>query len=352
MHGRMDGTEGFRWGIVGTGGIARQFADDLAHVPGARLAAVCSRSRDSAERFVAGAERVRIHTGLDDLLGDPAVDAVYIATPNHLHAAQALQAVQAGKPTLVEKPVATTSADAAALFEAACGVFVMEAMWSRFLPAVAEARRLIAEGAIGTPERVEAELAYARNPQRDARFFDAAAGGGAALDLGVYPLSLAMFLFGEPDAVSGRWVRGPGGVDLRCAFTLAFGGVRAALACGIDRDGANAFTVFGSAGALRLHAPFLKAQRLTLYSKAAAGLPLVGAGRSLPGLPGKVLARMPVPGRRIMEFPFPGNGLQFEAKAVMEAVRRGETVSPVSPPAHSLEVLRVIETVLSGSAAS
>lgn len=342
----------FQWGIVGTGGIARQFRDDLRHIPDARLSAVCSRSMASAKAFANDA-RIATYTDFNAFLADQSIDAVYLATPNHLHASQALRVIAAKRPVLVEKPVATTSADAEAIFTAAGrqGVFAMEALWSRFLPAVQEAKRLIDAGTIGKPLSVQAELSYRRDPVGDDRFFDPN-GGGAALDLGVYPLSLTMLLFGAPERVAGRWWRGPGGVDMRTEFDLTYGGVQARLACGFDRDGDNVLTISGSEGALRLNRPFLKAKRITLFGKAIGQVPILGAGNGPGGLVGKILDRVPVPGRRRLDFDFPGGGLQFEAEAVMALVRQGKGISPISPPEHSVAVLKAIETVLSQSPAN
>lgn len=336
----------FSWGIVGTGVIARQFASDLGLLANARIAAVCSRSERAAVQFADATGGGAAFTQLDRLLGDGKIDAVYIATPNALHAAQAVQAIEAGKPVLVEKPVATSSADARAVFDAAAanGVLAVEALWSRFLPGAAAAREIIASGALGAIERIDAELAYRRDETADSRFFDPSLGGGSALDLGVYPLSLAMHLVGLPDRVSGRWRKARSGVDMACEFELGFGAAKATLRCGFDRDGANAMTIHGSAGALRIEPPFLNTQRLTIFGRRAAGLPLIGAGAS--GLAGRMLRRVPLPGRGTSAHAFAGGGLQFEADSFMHAVRAGETRSAVVPPGHSIEVLKAIEAVL------
>lgn len=336
----------FFWGIVGTGVIARQFASDLSLLGNARVSAVFSRTERAAVAFADATGGGAAFTEMDRLLGDGHIDAVYIATPNSLHAAQAMQSIQAGNPVLVEKPVATSSADARAVFDAAAahGVLAVEALWSRFLPGAAAARQVIASGALGAIERIDAELAYRRDETAHSRFFDPGLGGGSALDLGVYPLSLAMHLMGTPDRVSGRWRRARSGVDMACEFELGFGAAEARLRCGFDRDGANAMTIRGSAGALRLEPPFLKVQCLTTFSKAAAGLPLLGAGAS--GLAGRVLRRLPLPGRSVSAHSFAGGGLQFEADSFMKAVRAGQTRSDVVPPEHSIEVLKAIEAVL------
>ncbi|WP_274628486.1 Gfo/Idh/MocA family protein [Arvimicrobium flavum] len=341
-------TRPFTWGIVGAGVIARQFAADLGSIAGMRVGAVCSRSEASAVRLMRATGATRFHQELAALLTDTTIDGVYIATPNSLHAPQALQTLAAGKPVLVEKPLATSAADAARIAEMAkaSGCFAMEALWTRFLPAVAAVRDMISTGTIGEIERIEAELAYRKQESADGRFFDPALGGGSALDLGVYPLSLALHLLGLPDRHSGRWWPAKSGVDLRCEFKLAFGQAKAALSCGFDRNGHNSFTILGSRGAIRLEQPFLKAQRVTVFGKSVRDLPLVGARTPVSGIAAKLLARLPLPGRKAESYRFAVNGLQFEAAAVMEAVRRGARQSDVMPLDHSVAVLEIIDAVL------
>lgn len=337
----------FRWAIAGAGAIARQFADDLAHAGGAELVAVLSRDEAKGRAFAPGS-RARVFTSLDTMLEDAAFDALYIATPNHLHREQALKAIVAGKPVLVEKPIATSVADARAIFDAAQkhGVFAMEAMWSRFLPAIQAAKKVIDAGQIGKVERIVADLSYAKPFDPGSRFYDKALGGGAALDLGVYPLSLAMALLGPPRATTGKWLAAGSGVDMRSSFELEFDGAVAQLSCGFDCDGPNFMAVIGSDGALRLAAPFLKAQRMTIFDRkhrdAALDVPL--------GVLGKIAVRLPSRGSSHADYSFHGNGLQFEIQEVQRRVSAGERVSPIMPPQHSIAVLEAIETVLSRSA--
>ena len=344
----IDPARPFGWGIVGTGVIARQFAADLRHVPGARIGAVCSRGADAAQDFMAATGAAGFHPTLAALLADREIDAVYLATPNMLHASQALEALRAGKPVLVEKPLATSSGDAARIADLAgtnrC--FAMEALWTRFLPAVQVVRDTLAAGVIGEVTHIEAELSYRKQETAGDRFFDPKLGGGSAFDLGVYPLSLAVNLLGVPEKFSGRWSAAGSGVDRRCRFELSFASATAVLSCGFDRDGSNSFTIFGERGAIRIEAPFLKAQRIALFERRMSELPLVGARGPTSGTIGKLLSRLPLPGRKVSHFRFPGNGLQFEAAAVMEAVRAGAAQSSIMPLRESIAVLEVIETVL------
>lgn len=338
----------FTWGIVGTGAVARQFASDLALVAGARISAVHSRNeRTGADFASATGMAAKVYTELGALLADVSLDAIYIASPNAAHAGQAMAAIEAGKPVLVEKPLATSSRDARAIaaLAASRNCFAMEAMWSRFLPAVQAARALIRQGAIGEITGIEGELAFEHKEQAGDRFFDPALGGGTSLDLGVYPLSLGIYLLGQPSGVSGRWWAAASGVDMRAEYRLRFGAATGLLSCGFDRTGSNQLTVSGTKGAVRLHSPFLKAQRLTVYGK-ARDWPLVGVGAAGSSIAARILARLPVPGRRIEHFVFPGSGLQFEAAAVMAAVRGRAAQSETMPLAESVAVLELIEKVL------
>lgn len=336
----------FNWGIVGTGGIARQFAADLRLLPDVRLAGVCSRDEARAAAFAAQFAVARSFADLDRFLADPGIDAVYLATPNSVHANQAVAAIAAGKPVLVEKPLAVSEAEARRVAAAAedCGVFAMEGLWTRFLPAVREARRLIDEGRIGEVREIRAELAYRRTEASDRRLFRPELGGGAALDLGVYPLSLAVHILGRPNSVSGASRIGPSGVDVRTDFRLGFHGAEARLSCGFDRDGDNRFVIVGSEGALRLEAPFLKAQRLTLFSRGSVKAALSGGGRSRLS---RIAARLPLPGREICSFAFDGVGLRFEAEEVMRQVRSGGMQSDVMPLSDSVAVLAIVDSVRS-----
>lgn len=333
----------FGWGIVGTGGIARQFAADLAFAPGARVAAVCSRSADKAEAFRAAVVADKAHADLDALLADAAVDAVYVATPNALHAEQALRAIAAGKPVLVEKPLALSAADAGRIEAAAAakGVFAMEAMWTRFLPAIDRARARIEAGDIGRITSIRADLSYFRAEEPGSRFFDPN-GGGSLFDLGVYPVSLAMHFLGRPRGVSGQWRAAKSGVDRSARIELRYDAATAHLSCGFDREGDNVFVIEGTRGALRLEAPFLKAQRLTQFSS-----PRAPALRAAPGKLGRLAARLPLPGRTVEKHAFPGGGLQFEAIAVMAAVRAGRSACAAMPIADSRAVLAIIEEIRS-----
>lgn len=341
----------FGWGIMGTGAIAGLFANDLGLLPQARIVAVQSRSLDKAQGFAARFGGAKAYDHEAAFLADPAIEAVYIATPNHLHATQALKAIAAGKPVLIEKPIALASADVEAIARAAGerGVFAMEALWSRFLPAVRRAREQIAAGRIGAIRRIRADLSYLHPEEPGSRFFDPVLGGGAAFDLGVYPLSLALHLLGEPQAVSGSWLAAGTGADRRSFFRLDYPAAVAELSCGFDRNGANRLLVEGKRGGLIFEAPFLKVQRLSWHADTSRA---VAAYERRAGGVTRLLDRLPQPGRNSENFAFPGSGLQFQAEAAMSAIRAGKSACPEMPLGESAAVLRIIEAVRAQPAAA
>lgn len=212
-----------RWGVLATGGIAATVAGDLAAVEGAELLAVASRGPERAAAFAAEHGVARSYGSYADLLADPDVDVVYVATPHGLHREVAGAALRAGKPVLVEKSFTTTTAGARELVDLARerGLFCMEAMWTRFQPAVVEVLGLLADGVVGDVRHVAADLGF-RVPPGTARFVEPSLGGGALLDMGVYPVSLAHMVLGAPDEVVARGTLAPSGVDAEATLLLSY----------------------------------------------------------------------------------------------------------------------------------
>lgn len=341
----------FGWGIIGSGQIAGQFAADLALAPGAALIANYSRTAANAKRFHETFGTGRAYSDLDAFVADPEIDAVYIATPNSMHLAQALKAIRSGKAILTEKPLAPSHTEASVIEREAtrANVFAMEALWTRFLPAVAAAKAKVDKGEIGKIRRITAELAYKHPYDPKNRFFSRSLGGGASLDLGIYCVSLAMYFLGQPQKVSGLWHAAPNGVDMSSEIMLHYDDAQAELSCGFDRDGENHFVIEGTTGTIRLDAPFLKAKKLTVY-KGFARQAFFGPLSGPRGTLGKILDNLPIPGRSVEEYDFEGSGLQFEAIAVMKAIHQNKTGSDVMPIADSISALRAISIVLSQAA--
>lgn len=339
-----------RWGIAGTGTIANSFAADMRFAGNATLAAVSSRNADKADAFAARFGGIRSYDDIKALAGAADIDAVYIASPNALHRDHAALFLAAGKAVLIEKPLTTSVADARALESAATasGGFAMEALWTCFLPAIAQVRQFLAGERLGTVRSVRAELAYEKPFDAGSRFFDPALGGGSLLDLGIYPIALCLNLFGQPQAVDGSWNSAPTGVDLSAHLRLGYDGFEADLRCGFDRNGGNRFVIDGDRGTLAIDAPFLKASRLFIAAGGPARKLLVSTAQSgLERALFKLARRIPLPGLDRFDHAFPGNGLQFEIEAASAAILKGQNAHALMSLSRSIEALEIIETIRS-----
>ncbi|HVD28331.1 MAG TPA: Gfo/Idh/MocA family oxidoreductase [Mycobacteriales bacterium] len=244
-------TAEIRWGVVGPGRIAEKVVEDFAVVDGARAVAVASRSLDRAEGFAARHGLERAYGSYAEILADPDVDVLYVATTHPQHHAIALGALRAGKALLIEKAFTATTAGTAEIVDVArqTGVFVMEAMWTRFQPAIVALRDLVADGAIGEVRSVQADLGVAKEYDPADRLFDLAQGGGALLDLGVYVVSFAQMLLGTPERVVAAGSLFPSGADAEATLLLDYGdGRSAALMTSLRNALPGQARVFGTAG--------------------------------------------------------------------------------------------------------
>lgn len=312
--------ETIRWGILGTGSIAHTFAGDFPHVPRAELAAVASRSLEKAQAFAGQCGAERAYGSYLELLDDEDIDVVYIATPHPHHRDLALAAIERGKATLVEKAFTTTLAGTRQVIDAArqAGVFCMEAMWTRFLPAVAAAREIVAWGRIGEVLGVQGDLsAYRKFDTRD-RLFAKELGGGALLDLGVYPISFAQSFLGTAKTVQCVGRSAPNGVDVSAALSIEYvtGGL-AALSCAFDAHGAGRIAIHGTKGWIDVQPRFHHPTTLSVHRSGV------------------------VP--RIIEANFVGRGYAHEIDEVNECLLEGLTESTTMPLSDTLETMRVIE---------
>ncbi|HYF46133.1 MAG TPA: Gfo/Idh/MocA family oxidoreductase [Acidimicrobiales bacterium] len=221
-----------RWGIAGTGGIAARFVEALRQTPDAELVAVGSRTDRRADAFADEWGIPRRHGDYDDLAADEDVDVVYVATPQSRHADDACRYLDAGKHVLCEKPMAMTEAEVLRM-TASAGLaerFLMEAIWSRFLPSYVTLWELLLQGRIGEPLLVESDFGFRMPVDASHRLFDPARGGGALLDLGIYPLQLASWVLGPPDGVAAVGHVGETDVDETVVATLHHPGGRLGVA--------------------------------------------------------------------------------------------------------------------------
>jgi predicted dehydrogenase len=304
-----------RWGIVGPGRIAERVTADFAVVDGARPVAVASRSPERARAFADRHGLERAHGSYADIVADPDVDVLYIATPHPQHHPIALAALHAGKALLVEKAFTATTAGATEVIDLAreTGIFVMEAMWTRFQPAVVAVRDLVADGAIGEVRSVQADLGVAREYDPADRLFDLALGGGALLDLGVYVVSFAQMLLGDAERVTAAGSLFPSGADAEASLLLDYGdGRSASLMTSLRNALPGQARIFGTTGWIDVLPRFHHPETIVLHRAGAD--PETITRRAL------------------------GGGYAHELIEVTECVRAGRSESAVMPLADTLAV--------------
>lgn len=260
-----------RWGIIGPGTIAHRFAEALSAVDGTRLHAVASRSRERSEAFRQKWGGETAYGEYEDLVADPQVDAVYVATPHRYHFENVMRCLEAGKHVLCEKPLAVNELQAADMVGLARdrGLFLLEALWSRFLPIYRLAETWIREGRIGEVRQVNSSFSFLdkdRNPE--GRLLNIDLAGGALLDLGVYNIAMSQWAFGrDPDRVAALGYIGETSVDEIVCATLDYGqGRLAQFTCGFRANMVNELTVYGTNGRIRIDEPFWGADTATLLS--------------------------------------------------------------------------------------
>jgi predicted dehydrogenase len=311
-----------RWGIIGTGGIARAFAADLELTDSGTVAAVGSRSLEKAEAFGHG----RAHGSYEALVNDPEVDAVYVATPHPMHHANARLALESGKPALVEKAFTMNANEAKDLVGTARekGVFLMEAMWTRFLPHMAEIRRLIAEGALGEIVTVIADHGqwFAQDPAF--RLFAPELGGGALLDLGVYPVSFASMVLGTPERVVTLSTPAFTGVDGQTSILLGYAsGAQAVINCTSSAVSPTTAAIVGTEARIEIERRWYGPSAFTFTPR--------------DGEP------------RRFETHLEGHGLRLEADEVARCLEQGLPESPLLPLDETVSIMETMDAVLAAA---
>ncbi len=312
-----------RWGILGTGGIAGAFAADLRLTGSGTVTAVGSRSRASADRFADTFGIPGRHAGYESLVADPDVDAVYVATPHPMHHANAVLALRAGKHVLVEKPFTMTAAEARAVAGVAReqGLFAMEAMWTRFLPHTAVIRDWLAQGVLGDIVTVTADHGqwFAEDPA--SRLFAPALGGGALLDLGVYPVSFASMVLGAPARITSMSDPAFTGVDAQTSMLFGYdSGAQAVLTCTLRAKSPTRAAITGTDARIEVEGSFYAPATVTLVPRN--------------GDPVRVESR------------HEGRGLRHQADEVARRLAAGETESPLMPLDETISIMETMDTVL------
>ncbi|MGU3471134.1 Gfo/Idh/MocA family protein [Paenibacillus sp. D51F] len=311
-----------RWGIMGPGGMSGGFVRDLAHAPGAVVTAVAGRDPEKTKSFAETYGIPRTYGSAAELAADPEVDIVYIGTIHPVHKENVLECLAGGKHVLCEKPF-TMNADEAREIEAAAagkGLFVMEAMWTRFLPPIAAVRKWLAAGAVGEIKLLKAEFGFDAGWNPEGRLLNKQLGGGALLDAGIYPVSFASLVFGaQPSRIQSTVYIGETGVDER--FSLLFdyeGGAAASLHASIRLGMNNDAWIYGTKG--RIHIPgFLWTRRSELH----------------------IDGQEPV----IVEDNRDFSGHAYQAIEAMDCIRSSRTASDIMPLNESVEIMGTLDAI-------
>lgn len=314
-----------KWGILGTGGIAEKFAADLTHAENGELYAAGSRTIENATKFADKYSIPHAYGSYDELVGDPEVDAIYVATPHPFHKENVLTALHAGKAVLCEKPMTVNAGELEELVATARdkNLFLMEAMWSRFLPALVKVREWLDEGKIGEVKVVKAEFGFHIGWDPEGRLLNPALGGGALLDAGIYPVSFASMVFGpKPERVWTTAHIGETGVDEHFSILLDYGqGKTASLHGGVRLHLPNDAYIHGTKG--YIHIPqFLFADQATLHINGEEPVTFKDS-RGDHGI----------------------SGYKFEAEEVGRALLEGKKESSVITLEESLDIIRLLDKV-------
>jgi predicted dehydrogenase len=313
-----------RWGILGCGKIANKFARDLALVSDAELSAVASRDVDKAREFAREYGATRYYTSYEDLVLSRDVDVIYVATPHGLHYEHVMLCVAHGKAVLCEKAFALNSRQAAGMISLAREkkVFLMEAFWTKFLPQYKMVQDILQRGTIGEIQWIQADFGFSPDEPVAQRIFDPALGGGSLLDVGIYPVFLALSLLGKPQEVQATVVRHTTGVDKQCSMLFRYdAGQIATLSSSFVAHTPVEAVIAGSKGRILLR---------NRFHNAVSTLELA-LGKEAP---------LPVEVHREE-----GYGYQFEARHVVECLQQGLTESPVMTHENTLHLMETLDRI-------
>ncbi|HXB93986.1 MAG TPA: Gfo/Idh/MocA family oxidoreductase [Puia sp.] len=310
------------WGIIGPGKIAHKFARALTLVEGARLGAVASRDAARSEAFARehGADRSYDH--YEQLAEDPGIDAVYVATPHGFHAEHSLLCLQQGKGVLCEKPMALSAREAGAMIEASrkYRAFLMEAMWTRFLPLVRETTTLVDSGQIGSVKYIRADFGFLAPFNGTSRLYDLRLGGGSLLDIGIYPLFLCLHLLGGPDHIVAAGRLSPTGSDESCHAILQYrDGASAVISSTLACQTSLTAEVAGTEGMIRIPGPWYKNDRFE-WNRTGGDV------------------------RQVQLEPMI-NGFEYQIGEVMRCMEQGVIESPSLPHSFSLMMSRTMDEI-------
>ncbi len=314
----------FKWGIIGTGGIARAFATDIAYLSDQVIAAVGSRNLETAESFVKTIPGARAYGSYDELINDSDIDAIYVATPHPSHKENVIAALNAGKPVLCEKPFAVNASETKEMVAAAKAndVALMEAMWARFLPHYAKIREIVASGVLGQITTIHADHGQRLADQNIPRLIEPSLAGGALLDLGIYPVSFAHMVLGIPQSITASAIFTDKGVDAQTSMILDYAnGAQAVLNTNMVVQTPCTAVIAGLNGYLEVNRTFYNptSMRLTLFDGT------------------------------VTEYSsdYQGHGLREQAVEFARVVKSGAKESPILRWEDTIAIMKILDTVRS-----
>ena len=260
----------FNWGIIGPGRIAHKFAKGLAEVPEANLIAIASRDHHRATAFAAQYGAPKAYSSYQALVEDPEIDIVYVATPHPFHCEQAIRCLEHGKAVLCEKPIAMNSEELARMIDAAKAAnrFLMEGLWTRFHPNIIRTKELIDQGRIGRVNFLRADFGFITEFDPTSRLYDMKLGGGSLLDIGIYPLFLAQYLFGAPLEIQSMAELSPTGSDVYCNIQLRYAEQKmASLHSSVITDTKVEAEIYGSDARILIHNLWFTPGNLSIHHR-------------------------------------------------------------------------------------
>jgi len=319
---KFTNTDPCRWSIIGPGKIAQKFAEAIPLAGNAVLHAVASRNEQRSEEFALKHRAPKWYGAYEELIADPDIDAIYIATPHAFHTQNALLCLNQGKPVLCEKPMALNRKQVQQMVDASQknNIFLMEAMWTRFLPSIKKVLELLNDGTIGPVEYVRANFGFRASFDPNGRLFNMALGGGSLLDVGIYPLFLCLAVLGRPDSVTATGQLAPTGADESCIAVLKYvNGATATAFSTLNENTSLIAEIGGANGKITIPAAWYKNNTFEITIK----------------------------GKGTQNFTFDAviNGFEYQIREVMSCLERGLTESPAMSHEFSLLLSETMDNI-------
>jgi len=311
----------YNWGIIGAGKIAVKFIEGVRNTGNGKVYAIASRTKQKAEEFAKEHTIAVAYGSYEELVNDPNIDIVYIATPNNMHYENTMLCLQAKKAVLCEKPFALNSAQLEEMTALAKKqhVFLMEALWTRFLPTIEKVQTLINEGAIGEPKIIQADFGFKAHYDANSRLFNKSLGGGSLFDIGIYPIFLSLWLFGKPISIKEETISAETGTDLTTGIIMKHSEDRMSMlistfAVNLDTEA----RIIGTEGKITLHRMFHMPTKLSLTKNGIT---------------------------KTVHVKSAGNGYNYEAQEVMSCLDLNKTESEKLPLSFSLELMDILTQI-------